>query len=82
MALSILPGFPVSLSDARTETTLLDDNTPVPADAIFLGGCAFDRASSATYIAFWSAGGTANQTVQYIGGGLPSLTARWLILLS
>lgn len=67
MAVSILPGLPVSLSNSRTETTLLDDNTPVPATAVFLGGCAFDQAGAA-YIALWPAGGTANQTVQYIGG--------------
>lgn len=68
MALSILPGFPVSLSDSKTETTLLDDNTPVPAGASFLAGCAFDSAGVAAYIALWPAGGTANQTVQYLGG--------------
>ena len=67
MALSILPGLPVSLSDARTESTLLDDNTAVPATAVFLGGCAFDQ-TNAAYIALWPAGGLANQTVQYIGG--------------
>jgi hypothetical protein len=68
MTLSILPGFNVSESDSKTETTLLDDNTPVPAGSMFLAGCAFDAASRAAYIALWPAGGTANQTVQYIGG--------------
>lgn len=67
MALTILPGLPVSLSDSKTETTLLDDNTAVPAGSMFLAGCAFDQAGAA-YIALWPAGGTANQTVQYIGG--------------
>lgn len=67
MALTILPGLPVSLSDSRTETTLLDDNTAVPGTAVFLGGCAFDQAGAA-YIALYPAGGIANQTVQYIGG--------------
>lgn len=67
MALTILPGLPVSLSDSRTETTLLDDNTAVPGTAVFLGGCAFDQAGAA-YVALYPAGGIADQTVQYLGG--------------
>jgi hypothetical protein len=30
MALSILPGLPTSLSDSKTNTVFVDDNTPVP----------------------------------------------------
>lgn len=67
MAKSILPGFPVSLSDSKTATTVLDDNTPVPATAQFLDGCAFSQAGSA-YICPRPAGGTANQTISFIGG--------------
>lgn len=67
MAKSILPGFPVSLSDPRTDTTFLNDNTPVPAGAQYLDGCAFSQAGSA-YVCPRPAGGTANQTISFIGG--------------
>lgn len=67
MAKSILPGFPVSLSDSKTDTTVLNDNTPVPATAQFIDGCAFSQTGSA-YICPRPAGGTANQTISFIGG--------------
>jgi hypothetical protein len=67
VAKSILPGFPVSLSDSKTDTTVLNDNTPVPAGAQYIDGCAFSQAGSA-YICPRPAGGTANQTISFIGG--------------
>jgi len=67
MSLSILPGLPVSNSDARTNTLFLDDNTPVPAGAQYLGGCAFSQAGVA-YVCPRPAGGSANQTISFIGG--------------
>lgn len=67
MAKSILPGFPVSLSNDRTATLFLDDNTPVPATAMFIDGCAFSQAGEA-YVCPRPAGGTANQTISFLGG--------------
>lgn len=64
---SILPGLPVSLSDFRTFTLFLDDNTPVPAGAQYLGGCAFAQTGEA-YVCPRPAGGTANQTISFLGG--------------
>lgn len=67
MAVSILPGLPVSTTDSRTDTTFLTDNTAVPAGAQYLGGCAFSQAGAA-YVCPRPAGGTANQTIAFIGG--------------
>lgn len=67
MATTILPGNPVSLSDSRTDTTFLDDNTAVPATAVFRAGRAFTQAGSA-YVCLMPAGGTAPQGKQSIAG--------------
>ena len=67
MAKSILPGFPVSLSNARTASLFLTDNENVPTTAHFLDGCAFSQADEA-YVCPRPAGGTANQTISFIGG--------------
>lgn len=67
MAKSILPGFPVSLSNDRTASLFLSDNDPVPAGAQFIDGCAFSQAGEA-YVCPRPAGGTANQTISFLGG--------------
>ena len=67
MAKSILPGFPVSTSNDRTATLFLDDNTAVPGTAMFIDGCAFSQAGEA-YVCPRPAGGSANQTISFIGG--------------
>lgn len=67
MAKSILPGFPVSTTDDRTATLFLSDNTPVPGTAMFIDGCAFSQAGEA-YVCPRPAGGSANQTIMFLGG--------------
>lgn len=67
MAKSILPGFPVSTSNDRTATLFLDDNTAVPGTAMSIDGCAFSQAGE-VYVCPRPAGGTANQTISFIGG--------------
>lgn len=67
MAKSILPGFPVSLSNARTASIFLTDNEDVPATAQMLDGGAFSQAGEA-YVCPIPAGGSANQTIRFIGG--------------
>jgi hypothetical protein len=67
VAKSILPGFPVSLSNERTKTLFLDDNTAVPSTAQMIDGCAFSQADEA-YVCLRPAGGTANQTISFLGG--------------
>lgn len=67
MAKSILPGFPVSLSDAKTATLFLTDNEAVPAGAQYLDGCAFAQTGEA-YVCPIPAGGSANQTIRFLGG--------------
>lgn len=67
MAKSILPGFPVSLSDAKTATLFLSDSTAVPGTAQMIDGCAFSQAGEA-YVCPRPAGGSANQTISFRGG--------------
>ncbi len=67
MAKSLLPGFPVSLSDAKTASLFLNDNTAVPGTAQYIDGCAFSQAGEA-YVCPIPAGGSANQTIRFIGG--------------
>lgn len=67
MTTTVLPGNSVSVSNDKTDATFLDDNTTVPATAVFRSGCAFTQAGSA-YICNKPAGGVANQTTQFIGG--------------
>ncbi len=67
MAKSILPGFPVSTTDAKTATLFLNDNTAVPGTAVMIDGCAFSQAGEA-YVCPRPAGGSANQTISFIGG--------------
>ena len=67
MAKSILPGFPVSLSDAKTATLFLTDSEDVPPGAQYLDGCAFAQTGEA-YVCPIPAGGSANQTIRFIGG--------------
>ena len=67
MAKSLLPGFPVSLSDAKTASLFLNDNTAVPAGAQYIDGCAFSQAGEA-YVCPRPAGGSANQNITMVGG--------------
>lgn len=67
MAKSILPGFPVSTTDDKTATLFLNDNTAVPGTAVFIDGCAFSQAREA-YVCPRPAGGSANQTIMFLGG--------------
>ena len=63
----MIPSTPVSLTDARISVTLVDDNTPVPGTASFIGGKAYTNAGSA-YVCPYPAGGTAPQGVTFIAG--------------
>lgn len=64
---TVLPGFAVSVSNARTASLFLTDSEDVPATAHFLDGCAFSQAGEA-YVCPIPAGGSANQTISFIGG--------------
>lgn len=69
MTVSILPGHRASLSDSRTETLFLDDNTNVPTtDVTFRSGFAFKGSTDELYVCLKPAGGTANQKIYYRGG--------------
>lgn len=63
----MIPLYPVSLTDARANVTLLDDNTAVPAGSAFMGGAAYTQAGSA-YVCLYPAGGTAPQGVTFHSG--------------
>lgn len=81
MIITVLPGQPLSTTDPRTDTTFLDDNTPVPATAAFVQGRAFTQAGSA-YICRKPAGGTAPQGIQFIQGAAVRSDGAAITLLS
>ena len=66
MSRSLL-GFPVSVSNAQLDITVLDDNTAVPASAVKNGGLAYTPAGS-LYCANAPAGGLAPQGIVYLHG--------------
>lgn len=69
MPVSILPGHRASLSNSRTATLFLDDDTPVPStDVAFRGGFAFKGSTNELYVCTQPAGGTADQTFYARGG--------------
>jgi hypothetical protein len=63
----VIPLYPVSVTDARANVTLLNDNTAVPGTAAFMGGAAYTQAGSA-YVCLYPAGGLAPQGVTFLGG--------------
>lgn len=81
MTITVLPGQPVSTTDGRTDTTFLDDNTPVPGTAVFVQGRAFTQGGSA-YICRQPAGGTAPQGIQFIQGAAVRSDGAQITLLS